>query len=112
MELLIKEIQDKINTYSLEKVNIREYCKMRMEERNVEETLLITTLFSGGLYYAEKQTKMFKGKPEERYKLVFKISSRYSLIIIIAFYPKVLKVINVIKTSKGAEKTWRKKILK
>jgi len=112
MELLIKEILNKINSYSLKQIDIRQYCKRRMEERNVEETLLTTTLFSGSLYYAEEQTKMFKGKPEKRYKLIFKISSRYSLIIIVSFYPKILKVINVIKTSKGAEKTWRKKILK
>lgn len=56
--------------------------------------------------------KKFMGRPEKRHKLIFKISSKYSLIIIVAFYPKVLKVINVIKTSKGAEKIWRKKILK
>jgi hypothetical protein len=103
---------NKINNYNINQIDIREYCKGRMEERNVEETLLTTTLFSESLYYAEEQIKMFKGKPEKRYKLVFKISSRYSLIIIVVFYPKVLKVINVIKTSKGAEKIWQKKILK
>ncbi len=112
MELPLKEILDRINRYSLKQVDIREYCRRRMEERNIEETLLTTTLFSGDLYYAEEQTKIFKGKPEKRHKLVFKISSKYSLIVIIAFYPKVLKVINVIKTSKGAEKIWQKKILK
>jgi len=89
MEALIRNVINKINSYSLNQIEIREYCKMRMEERNVEETLLTTTLFSGSLYYAEEQTKMFKGKPEKRHKLVFKISSKYSLIIIVAFYPKV-----------------------
>jgi hypothetical protein len=112
MEALIRDILNKINSYSLNQIEIREYCKERMQERNVEETLLTTTLFSGNLYYVEEQLKTFMGKPEKRYKLVFKISSKYSLIIIVTFYLKILKVINVIKTSKGAEKIWRKKILK
>ena len=84
-----------------------------MEERNVEEYLVTTILFSNdNLYYAEKQLKLHQGEIEKRYKLIFKISSKYSLIIIIAFYPKVLKVVNIIKTSKRTEKKWRKKILK
>jgi len=55
---------------------------------------------------------MFQGRPEKRYKLVFKISSRYSLIVVVAYYESVLKVIKVIKTSKDLEEKWRKKILK
>ena len=102
---------NKIDNYLPDQIEIRPYCKNRMEERNIEDTFLITTLFSKGLYYVEEQIKTFQGKPEKRYKLIFKISSKYSLIIIVAFYPKVLKVINVIKTSKGVEKKWREKIL-
>ena len=78
-----------------------------MEERNIEEELLISTLFSNSLYYIEEQEKTFNKIPEKRHKLVFKISSKYSLIIIVAFYPKDLKIINVIKTSNGAEQQWR-----
>jgi DNA helicase HerA-like ATPase len=69
MQLSLKEILDRINSYSLKQVDIRKYCRERMEERNVEETLLTTTLFSGSLYYAEEQMKMFGGKPEKRHKL-------------------------------------------
>lgn len=112
MEDLIKETLKKINTCSLNQTEITNYCKGRMEERNIEETLLISTLFSRNLYHVKEQIKSFKREHEKRYKLVFKISAKYSLIIIVAFYPKILKVINVIKTSKGVEKKWRKKILK
>jgi len=106
-----KKVLDKINSYSSSQIDIRNYCRRKMEERNIEEELLISTLFSNSLYYIEEQEKTFNKIPEKRHKLVFKISSKYSLIIIVAFYPKDLKIINVIKTSKGAEKQWRKKFL-
>lgn len=54
MESLIRNVVNKINSYSLNQIEIREYCRKRMEERNVEETLLTTTLFSGELYYVEE----------------------------------------------------------
>jgi len=113
MEDLIRDILKKIRNYPSEQVELTPYCLNRIKERNVEETLVISTLFSkNSLYYAKEQLKPYKGKIEKRHKLIFKISSKYSLIIVIVFYPKVLKVVNVIKTSKGAEKQWRKKILK
>jgi len=113
MEELIKEILQKHKDYSPDQIEVRPYCKGRMEERKIDKEILISTLLDNkSLYYAEEQDKTFQGKSEKRYKLIFKISSRYSLIIITAYYPKILKVINVIKTSKGAEKKWRKKILK
>jgi hypothetical protein len=111
MEELVRQILKKIGIYSLQQIEIRPYCKRRMKERNIEETLLTTTLFSKNLYYFKEQMKTFMGETEKRHKLIFKISSKYSLIIIVVFYPKILKVINVIKTSKGVEKQWQKKIL-
>lgn len=101
-----------IKSYSSNQIEIRQYCRIRMDERNIEETLLISTLNSKKLYYVEEQMKLFNQKPEKRHKLIFKISSKYSLIIIVSFYPKTLKVINVIKTSKGVEKKWKMKILR
>ncbi|MFC1682164.1 hypothetical protein ACFL0X_00935 [Nanoarchaeota archaeon] len=113
MKRLIKDILKRIEDYSFKQIELTSYCKGRIEERNVEEDFVITTLFSkDNLYYVEEQLRSHKLEIEKRYKLIFKISSKYSLIIVIAFYPKVLKVVNVIKTSKGAEKKWRKKILK
>jgi len=113
MEGLINDILKKIRDYSSEQVELTSYCLNRIKERNVEEAIVISTLFSkNNLYYVEEQLKPYRRKIEKRHKLIFKISSKYSLIIVIAFYPKVLKVVNVIKTSKGVEKQWRKKILK
>lgn len=107
----IQKIIEKINTYSINNLDIRPYCKRKMEERNIDEEILTSTLFSNSLYYVEEQDKIFQGKIEKRHKLVFRISSKYSLIIIVAFYTKVLKIINTIKTSKSMEKKWRKEVL-
>jgi len=112
MRELVERVLKEIGGYSSKQIEIRPYCKRRLAERNIEETLLITTLFSKSLYYVKEQMKTFLGKPEKRYKLIFRISSKYSLIIVVVFHQKVLKVINVIKTSKGVEKQWQKEILK
>lgn len=113
MEKLVKEISKRISNCSSEQIEFTQYCLGRMKERNVEKSLVMTTLFSkDNLYYVKEQSVLHRGVIEKRHKLIFKISSSYSLIIIVAFYPKILKVVNVIKTSKGLEKKWRKKISK
>lgn len=106
-----KIILSKIQSYLKEDLHITDYCREKMKDRNIDESLLINTLFSRELYYVREQIRMYLGVKENRYKLIFKISSRYSLIIIVKFDEKVLKVLNVIKTSKKAEK-WKKKMLK
>ncbi len=113
MEELVREISNKISDYSFYQIEFTQYCLGRMKERNVEKSLVMTTLFSKNkMYYVKEQSILHKGIVEKRHKLIFKISSSYSLIIIVVFYPKILKVVNVIKTSKGLEKKWQKKILK
>jgi hypothetical protein len=83
-----------------------------MIDRGVEEKEVIETLKQNkNLYFAQKQEAPFRNLKEIRYKLIYKISSRYSLIIIVVYEERVLKVVNVIKTSKTAEKLWRKKAL-
>ena len=84
-----------------------------MQNIGIEKEIIISTLLYGKeLYYAEIQNVPFREGIEKRYKLIYKISSRYSLIIIAIYEQNILKVVNTIKTSKGAEKLWRKKILK
>jgi len=108
MQERIEEIIKRINFYSSKKIEITDYCREKMQQRNIEETLLISPLFSKSLYYVEEQQKNYKGMIEKRHKLIFPISSKYYLIIIVAFYQKALKVVNVIKTSKMLGKLWKK----
>ena len=108
MDKLIRNLLKKIENYSSKEIIVSDYCKEKMQQRNVEESLVISTLFSKSLCYAEEQLKEFQGKPEKRYKLIFPISSKYYLIIILTFNQKALKVMNVIKTSKRLDQLWKK----
>jgi len=105
---LIEPFLKKIEGYSSKQVEINDYCKRRIQQRNIEESLMISTLFSKSLCGVEEQQKNYMGKDEKRHKLAFQISSRYYLVIIVIFYPKVLKVVNCYKTSKRLEKLWKK----
>ena len=108
---LIRRLLEANERYDKESIVFTDYCKTKLEERGIEKSLIISTiLLNKDLYYAEKQEVPLKGDKEIRYKTVYKISSRYSLIIIAVYEEKILKVINVIKTSKSAEKLWRKKV--
>jgi len=44
MDESIKRIKEKIKTYSLNQIEITDYCREKMNERNIDENLLITTL--------------------------------------------------------------------
>ncbi len=113
VENLIKELILRNSGFSEDNIIFTDYCKIKMEERGIiEENIVETIISNDNLYYAERQEVILKGEKETRYKQIFKISSRYSLIIIVVYEEKVLKVVNVIKTSKSAEKLWRKKISK
>ena len=111
VDILIKELTRINKKYIGKNIVFIDYCRRKMEDRKIEENLVVKTLTGGDLpYYAEKQVILFKKQEETRYKLIYRISSRYSLIIIVVYGEKILKVINVIKTSKSVEKLWRKKI--
>ena len=108
---LIKRLIIENKKYSGENIKFTDYCEIKMQDRGIEKDSVTETLtLNDDLYYAEKQVVPSKEGEETRYKLIYKISSRYSLIIIVVYEEKILKVINVIKTSKSAEKLWRKKI--
>lgn len=107
---LIKIVIQKNKLYSKKLIEFTDYCKRKMNQRGIEEQIVRDTLeMPENLFYAEIQHRPLRGIIEERYKLVYKISSKYSLIVVV--FHNVLKVINVIKTSKEFKRLWRKKIL-
>lgn len=113
MDELITWIKEKNLQYLSEQIEFTNYCKSKMKQRNIYDKMVLSALNSNdNLFYTELQKKDFHDEIENRYKLVYKISAKYSLIIIVAYYKKNLKVINVIKTSKDFKIKWRKKILK
>jgi hypothetical protein len=113
MEELINGVKKRISNYSKDQIKFTKYCENKILERKIENDIIIDSIISNeNLFYTEIQKIPLHDMIETRYKLIFKISTRYSLIVIVAFDEKVISVINVIKTSKYAEKEWRKKILK
>ncbi|MFH1585191.1 MAG: hypothetical protein ABIB79_00305 [archaeon] len=50
----LKEMLNRIRDYSINSIIITDYCKEKIEERNIEKSLLTSTLFSDDLYYFEK----------------------------------------------------------
>src|SRR3989344_5966177 len=101
MEDLLREIIKKNREYPEEQIEFSDYCIKKMKQRNIEKEVVLSAVKStGNLFYAEVQKRPFRGVIEERFKIVYRLSSRYSLIVIVAYHQKILKVINVIKTSK------------
>jgi hypothetical protein len=106
-----KEVIAKNREYLPEQIEISPYCQRKMAIRGVDEDLIRTTLISNkDIIYTEPQKKPFEGRIEERYKMVYKLSGRYYLIIVIVHDKRILKVVNVIKTSKDMEALWQEKI--
>jgi hypothetical protein len=110
---LTKDILERNKQLSKDQIEFTQYCERKMQQRAIEKDLVFSTLLSKERpYYAEIQKVPFREGTEIRHKLIYKISTRYSLIVVVVYSKSVLKIVNVIKTSKGAEKLWRKKVLK
>jgi hypothetical protein len=108
---LLEFITSKNKEYSEKTIEFKSYCLKRMEQRNIEKKTVLKVIFEDKeLIYVEPQEKSYKGEKEQRYKLVYALSGKYKLIIIVSYCERVLNVINVIKTSKDWERLWRKKI--
>ncbi len=109
---LINTISKTNKEFSKEQLNFTNYCLEKMEDRGVNQDLVISLILEKEPYYIEKQKRELKDLEETRYKLIYKVSSKYSIIIVISYGERILNVINVIKTSKKAEKLWRKNLSK
>ena len=107
---LIRTITNINKEFTKEQLNFTNYCLEKMEDRGVNQDLAISLILEREPYYIEKQKRTLENSEEVRYKLIYKVSSKYSIIIIISYGERILNVINVIKTSKKAEKLWRKNL--
>lgn len=109
---LIKTITKINKEFKKEQLSFTNYALEKMEDRGVNQDLVISLILEKEPYYVEKQKRILEKLEETRYKLIYKISSKYSIIAIMSYGERILNVINVIKTSKKAEKLWRKNLSK
>ncbi|MBM3246990.1 hypothetical protein FJZ17_00390 [Candidatus Pacearchaeota archaeon] len=108
---LLEWVQKKNKEYKPENIFLSPYCQKRILERGIEEDIIRSLLINNkDLLNVKSEKATFEGKEEERFKLYYSLSSKYTLVIIAVYMESVLKVINVIKTSKKMEKKWQKKI--
>ncbi|MEK6859013.1 MAG: hypothetical protein AABX53_03845 [Nanoarchaeota archaeon] len=110
MELTTSEVVERLRNYDETRCEFTLYCRARMQKRGIDEEIVKQMLFSSKPpLYVKRQLLPLGNLSEERYKLIFSLSGRYSLIIIVAFYHNLLKVVNTIKTSKKLDKLWKRK---
>ena len=110
-EEILKHFKDKNSMYDANNIIFTDYCKKKMEQRKIETKDVLTQILSEFPKFVEEQERSHKGDVEKRHKLVYRISNKYFLLVVIVYEEMLLKVINVIKTSKDMEKIWQKKIL-
>ena len=111
----IKQIKEFWKKYDADNIVFSDYCCRRMNKRGIEAFQVKDVLLKpDSLFYVEKQLVLIRTKntKELRYKLIFKISNKYNLIVIITEEANILKVVNVIKTSRKVKREWEKRILR
>ena len=92
----LREIQGFLEKTSQKEITFDPHFYKRSGERPINEGMVRSFLFP-----PHKLEKIEQGKTKERFKLWFKMSSKYSLVIIIEVYDsKGLKVISAWNTDK------------
>jgi hypothetical protein len=98
----LKEVKAFLENLNQEKVNFDSHFYRRSEERPVNESMIRSFLCQ-----VNKLEKIEQGKEENRFKLWFKMSRKYSLILIIEVNTsKGLKVISAWNT----DRKWQDKL--
>lgn len=101
------DIEKIIEKYSYEEIKISDHYLEKINEgkRDLKPELIKENILKKDCYFVEKQIK----DEEVRYKIIFKLSNKYDLIIVITEeIPKSLKVITAYKTSKRIKQKWQK----
>ena len=103
----IEKAKKLIQKYSKGEIKVSkhylEYLSRGKREINEEE--IKHALLAKDFYFAEKQLK----EGEERYKLVYRLSNKYDLVIVVVEeQPQTLKVVTAYKTSKKVKEKWQK----
>ena len=101
----IDDMKEILNKYNKEDVKISPHYLEYFEtgERDITEEKIIEYLTSREFYFVEKQINSWI-----RYKIVYELSHKYYLIIVVKEEGKVLKVVSAYKTNKKLKEKWKK----
>jgi len=98
----LNEIKDFLNNLNQENISFDPHFYKRSQERSINEGMVRSFLSQ-----INRLEKIERGKGEDRFKLWFKMSNKYSLILIIEVYlSKDLKVIS----AWNSDKKWQKQL--
>jgi hypothetical protein len=98
----LKEIKDFLKSIGSQDISFDSHFYKRSKERPINEGMVRSFLSQ-----LDKLEKIELGKGENRFKLWFKMSSKYSLVVVIEVYiSKGLKVIS----AWNSDKKWQKQL--
>jgi hypothetical protein len=104
-KLPIEEIAKILKKYKKEDIEISQHYIKYLDEgrRDIGKEEIINFLTEKEVYFVEKQVNSWV-----RYKVVYELSHKYDLIIVVKEEPKVLKVISAYKTNRRLKEKWKK----
>ena len=102
---LINQMKKILKKYN--NINISKHYLNYLEdgERNIGKEEIIKFLTSKEFYFVEKQINSWI-----RYKIVYELSHKYDLIIVVKEEQNLLKVVSAYKTNKKLKEKWKKSI--
>ena len=77
---------------------------MDIGKRDIDSNEIIRFLLEKEFYFVEKQINSWI-----RYKIIYEISSKYDLVIVVKQDEKILKVVSSYKTNRKLKELWKKK---
>ena len=101
----IEEMKQILGRYDLDTLVVSNHYieYLSCGRRDIGEVEIKEVLSKKEFYFVEKQINSWI-----RYKLVFELSSKYDLVIIVKEEQKILKVVSAYKTNKKIKEKWKK----
>ncbi len=88
-----------IKNYTKDDVKFTRHARIKLKQMPFDQKFVVKRLFDvKKLIYEEFQ------KNRKTYKLIYKHSGRYSMVIVVSLTPKFIKIVTVYKTSKKLQK--------
>ncbi len=97
----LKRIKNILSQIDIKEIKFKQHFFERIQKRPINQGMVVKAIKGKALLRAEKQIAR---NDEEKYKLWFKLSNKYELIIIAIISRKVLYIV----TGWNKQRTWQK----
>lgn len=97
-----KKIKKLLSNYNENQILFSKHCKIRMKQRGITEEEIKSILFNvQKIIFAEEE--LAEGYNEKKYRLVYSLSNKYNLLIVVVLKKKKIEIITC---SKNMRKIW------